>query len=74
MVHQPSGGYEGTAADIDIHAQEILRIRTLLYDILAKHSGKSAEQLRKDSERDFFLSADEAKDYGLIDQVMAPRR
>lgn len=74
MVHQPSGGYEGTAADIDIHAQEILRIRTVLYDILAKHSGKSAEQLRKDSERDFFLSADEAKDYGLIDQVMTPRR
>ncbi|MDD4537876.1 MAG: ATP-dependent Clp protease proteolytic subunit [Lentisphaeria bacterium] len=74
LVHQPSGGYEGTAADIDIHAQEILRIRTVLYDILAKHTGKTAEQLRKDSERDFFLSANEAKDYGLVDQVMSSRR
>ncbi|MDQ0290242.1 ATP-dependent Clp protease proteolytic subunit [Oligosphaera ethanolica] len=74
LVHQPSGGYEGTAADIDIHAQEILRIRTVLYDILAKHTGKTAEQLRKDSERDFFLSANEAKDYGLVDQVMPSRR
>lgn len=74
LVHQPSGGYEGTAADIDIHAQEILRIRTVLYDILAKHTGKTAEQLRKDSERDFFLSANEAKDYGIVDQVMPSRR
>ena len=74
LVHQPSGGYEGTAADIDIHAQEILRIRTVLYDILAKHTGKTAEQLSKDSERDFFLSANEAKDYGLVDQVMPSRR
>ena len=74
LVHQPSGGYEGTAADIDIHAQEILRIRTVLYDLLAKHTGKTAEQLRKDSERDFFLSANEAKDYGLVDQVMPSRR
>ena len=74
LVHQPSGGYEGTAADIDIHAQEILRIRTVLYDILAKHTGKTAEQLSKDSERDFFLSANEAKDYGIVDQVMPSRR
>lgn len=74
LVHQPSGGYEGTAADIDIHAQEILRIRTVLYDILAKHTGKTAEQLRKDSDRDFFLSANEAKDYGIVDQVMPSRR
>jgi ATP-dependent Clp protease protease subunit len=74
LVHQPSGGYEGTAADINIHAQEILRIRTALYNILAKHSGKTAARLQKDSERDFFLSANEAKDYGLIDQVMPARR
>lgn len=74
LVHQPSGGYEGTAADIDIHAQEILRIRTVLYDILAKHTGKTAEQLRKDSDRDFFLSANEAKDYGIVDQVMPSHR
>ena len=73
LVHQPSGGCEGTAADIDIHAQEILRLRTILYDILAKHTGKPAEKLRQDSERDFIMSATEAKEYGLVDEVLMPR-
>ena len=70
MVHQPAGGAEGSAADIDIQAKEILRIREILYGILAKHTGKSAEQIQKDSDRDFFMSAEEAKAYGLVDQVM----
>jgi ATP-dependent Clp protease protease subunit len=70
MVHQPAGGTEGSAADIDIQAREILRIRQILYEILSKHTGKSVAQLQKDSDRDFFMSADEAKNYGLVDHVM----
>jgi len=72
MVHQPSGGFEGTAADIDIQAQEILRIRTTLYDILAKHCGRPAEQIRGKSDRDFFMSAEEAVAEGIIDKVLYP--
>ncbi len=70
MIHQPSGGCQGTAADIDIQAQEILKTRTVLYDILAKHIGKSAEQIAKDSQRDFFLSAQEAAEYHVVDTVI----
>mgnify|MGYP000896401443 CR=1 FL=1 len=73
MVHQPSGGYEGTAADIDIHAQHILHIRNVLYDILSKHIGKPAEKIRKDSERDFFLTAEAAVKYGIADEVLVPK-
>lgn len=70
MIHQPSGGCQGTAADIDIQAQEILKTRTVLYDILAKHIGKSSEQIAKDSQRDFFMSAQEAAEYHVVDTVI----
>ncbi|NLZ64161.1 MAG: ATP-dependent Clp protease proteolytic subunit [Lentisphaerae bacterium] len=72
MIHQPSGGVEGTAADIDIQAKEILHIRKVLYDILAKHTGKSAKVIQRDSERDFFMTAEAAKKYRLVDQVCLP--
>ncbi len=72
MVHQPSGGCEGTAADIDIQAQEIIRIRTILYDILSKHCGRPAAEIRAKSDRDFFMSAEEAVAEGIIDKVMMP--
>lgn len=74
MIHQPSGGSEGTAADIRIQAEEILRIRTILNDILAVHSGQPVEKIERDCERDYFMSAQEAKTYGLIDEVLPGRR
>jgi len=70
MIHQPMGGAEGQATDIAIHAKEILRIKDSLNDILANHTGKSKAQIEKDSERDRFMSATEALDYGLIDKVL----
>ena len=73
MIHQPLGGYRGQATDIEIHAKEILSIKKKLNDLLAAHTGTPVEQVAKDTERDKFLSAEEAKDYGLIDQVIAPR-
>lgn len=73
MIHQPAGGTEGTAADIEIQAQEILRIRKGLYEILARHSGQPLDRLVKDSDRDFFLSAEEAKSYGLVDEVLTAK-
>ena len=71
MVHQPWGGVQGAAADISIQAQEILRLRERLYEILAKHTKQPLEKIQKDSDRDYFMSADEAKVYGLIDDVIA---
>ena len=71
MIHQPWGGAEGTASDISIQAQEILRMKQNLSGIIAKHSGQTLEKVLKDSDRDFFMSAQEAKDYGLVDQVIA---
>ena len=73
MIHQPSGGAQGQASDIHIHAQEILKIRQRLNELMAGHTGQSVEQIALDTERDRFLSADEAREYGLIDQVMAAR-
>ncbi len=73
MIHQPLGGAQGQATDIDIHAREILKIRDLLNQILAKHTGQDIEKIRQDTERDFFMSAHEAKDYGIIDKVIASR-
>ena len=70
MVHQPSGGAEGKATDIEITAKEILRLKDVLNGILAKHSGKKFEDVVKDTERDYFMSAQEAKDWGLIDEVL----
>ncbi len=74
MIHQPWGGVEGTAADISIHAKEIVRRKDELYNILARHTKKPVDQIKHDSDRDFFLSADEAKDYGLIDEVVTSLR
>ncbi len=73
MIHQPVGGAEGQAADIEIHAKEIIRIRGQLNKILANHTGKSVAEIEKDSDRDNFMSADQAKTYGLIDQVIKDR-
>jgi len=73
MIHQPWGGVEGQASDISIQAKEILRLRDRLNEILAHHTGKSIEAIAKDTDRDFFMSAAEAKDYGLIDEVVLPR-
>ncbi|MHC4820597.1 MAG: ATP-dependent Clp protease proteolytic subunit, partial [Planctomycetota bacterium] len=70
MVHQPWGGARGTAADISIHAEEILKLKTSLNTILSQHTGKELEQIEKDTDRDFFLSADQSKDYGLVDEVV----
>lgn len=71
MIHQPLGGAQGQATDIEIHAKEILRLRELLNGILATHTGQSREKLEHDTERDFFMSAEQAKEYGLIDAVVA---
>jgi ATP-dependent Clp protease protease subunit len=73
MVHQPLGGYQGQATDIDIHAREILKIREELNQLLARHSGQSVETIRNDTERDRFMTAPEAKAYGLIDHVLDKR-
>ncbi len=74
MIHQPSGGARGQATDIQIHAEQILRIKKKLNEELAKNTGKPLSQIEKDVERDFFLTAAEAKEYGLIDEIFAPRR
>lgn len=73
MIHQPLGGFQGQATDIDIHAREILLIREKLNMILAKHSGQALEKIRLDTERDNFMGANEARDYGLIDEILAVR-
>ncbi len=73
MIHQPSGGAQGQATDIEIQAREILKLRESLNQILADRTGQSIEKIRADSERDYFMSSGEAKDYGLIDQVISKR-
>ena len=73
MIHQPLGGAQGQATDIEIHAREILKTREQLNRILAERSGQSLEKIQLDTERDYFMSADEAAGYGLIDQVIAKR-
>lgn len=70
MIHQPTGGASGQASDITIAAKEILRWRRVLNEVLAKHSGKPVEQINKDSDRDYFMTAAEAKDYGIVDLVI----
>lgn len=70
MIHQPAGGVSGQISDIEIQANEILKYRTLLNEILAECCGKSADDIARDSDRDFFLSAQEAKDYGLVDEIL----
>mgnify|MGYP001401688052 FL=1 len=73
MIHQPSGGAQGQATDIEIQAREILKLRESLNGILADRTGQPLEKIRADSERDYFMSSEEAKDYGLIDQVISKR-
>src|SRR5205809_2894304 len=73
LIHQPSGGMQGQATDVRIHAEELIRIRELTSQILAKHTGQSLEQIELDVERDRYLSASQAKEYGLIDEVIAHR-
>tara|TARA_B100001093_G_scaffold210370_1_gene201993 strand:- start:399 stop:1001 length:603 start_codon:yes stop_codon:yes gene_type:complete len=73
MIHQPLGGFQGQATDIEIHAQEILKIRTKLNEILSHHSGKEIDKVIEDTERDNFMSGDEAVKYGLIDKVIDKR-
>jgi ATP-dependent Clp protease protease subunit len=70
MLHQPWGGAQGTASDIEIQADEIKRLKSAIYDIYSKHTGKPSTQIAKDLDRDFFMSADQAKEYGLIDEVI----
>lgn len=74
MIHQPMGGFQGQASDIDIHAREILKIRETLNELLAKHTGKKKEKVQEDTERDNFMSASQAMEYGLIDNVLKTRQ
>lgn len=73
LIHQPMGGFQGQATDIDIHAREILRLRQRLNELLAQHTGQPISKIQEDTERDYFLSGDEAKQYGLIDTVLLKR-
>ncbi len=70
LIHQPLGGFSGQAADIDIQAREILQLKDILTGLLAKHTGQSLERIREDTDRDYYMSADQARDYGLIDEVI----
>jgi len=74
MIHQPLGGARGQASDIEIQAREILKIKDKLNGILAHHTGKTAEQIAKDGDRDYYMSATEAKDYGLVDEVVVAHK
>jgi ATP-dependent Clp protease protease subunit len=73
MLHQPVGGVRGQATDIDIHAREILKLRTRMNQILADHTGREVDQIARDTERDYYMSGDEAQEYGLIDRVVRDR-
>lgn len=73
MIHQPLGGFQGQASDIEIHAREILQIRERLNDVLSKHTGQPLERIAQDTDRDFFMSAEESVKYGLVDQVLVKR-
>ena len=74
MIHQPSGGFQGQASDIDIHAREVLKLRAQLNLILSKHTGQPIEQIEKDSDRDYFMGAADAVKYGLVDSVLSGRK
>ena len=73
MIHQPLGRFQGQATDIEIHAREILRLKKMLNEILSRHTGQPLEKVEQDTDRDFFMSAEEAKEYGLIDKVLTRR-
>ena len=73
MIHQPWGGVQGAASDISIQAREILRLREKINEILSRHTGQSLEKIQRDSDRDYFMSAEEAKDYGVVDEVIVSK-
>ena len=73
MIHQPLGGFSGQASDVEIHAKEMLRIKKELNELLAKHTGKPVKEVEKDSDRDFFMSGEQAKEYGIIDSIYEKR-
>jgi ATP-dependent Clp protease, protease subunit len=73
MIHQPSGGFGGQASDIELHAKEILRLKAKLNEIMQKHTGQSLDRIEKDTDRDYFMGAGEAKEYGLIDEVVVKK-
>jgi ATP-dependent Clp protease protease subunit len=73
MIHQPMGGFQGQASDIEIHAREILFLKDKLNQIMAKHTGQTVERIARDTDRDNFLSADEAREYGLVDRILSSR-
>jgi len=73
LIHQPLGGFSGQATDIDIQAKEILRTRAKLNEILAKHTGQDLKKVSKDTDRDYYMSAEEAQEYGLVDEVLVPK-
>ncbi len=74
LIHQPLGGFQGQATDIDIHAKEILRTRDRLNEILAKHTGQPLDRIKNDTERDYFMGAAEAKEYGVIDEILVKKK
>lgn len=74
LLHQPSGGYSGVAADIEIHAEEIIKMRERINRILSKHTGQPLKKIARDTDRDFWMTAEEARDYGLIDEVIKSRK
>jgi len=74
MIHQVSGGSQGQASDIEIQAKEILRLKSKLNEIMVKHTGQPIERVEKDTDRDYFMSAHESKDYGLIDEVVVQKK
>jgi ATP-dependent Clp protease protease subunit len=73
MIHQPMGGFQGQATDIEIHAKEILKLKDTLNKILATHTGQPLEKIQNDTDRDFFMSGEDAKQYGLVDEVIAKK-
>lgn len=74
MIHQPEGAFQGQASDIEIHAREVLKIREVLNKLFARHTGKTEEKIARDTDRNYFMSAEEAKDYGIIDEVIISRK
>ena len=74
MIHQPLGGYQGQASDIEIHAREILKVKQRMNELMAEHTGKTLEEIERDTERDRFLSASEAVEYGLVDSILTHRQ
>jgi len=74
MIHQPWGGAQGQAVDIDIQAREVIRLRQLMNEILARHTGQPLERIERDTDRNFWMSAEQAKEYGIIDEIIVPRK